>query len=262
MRVLSVLALGVVVGLGAIPQVDAAVQFGRARGTQVCVYRDINYQGVEQCYNAGEQINSLGAQSRSISSIRVYGGATVTVYENTEFRGNSMEFTSDVPDLGRRVMSGRTTWSDRIDSMQIGSLSGSGNSDSGDRRNPGDFRRNQDQQPRDGVCVYDRPNYAGRSECWSQGQNISNLTGQGSMSGQISSIRLFGGRTAVVVYRDNEYRGESLTVDRDIPDLAQIAGSGGGNGNRNGKGNGRGRGNRIGLRNWDRQISSLQVRAR
>jgi hypothetical protein len=205
--------------------VDAAVQFGQARGTQVCVYRDINYQGVEQCYNAGDQINSLGAQRRSISSIRVYGGATVTAYENTEFRGNSMEFTADVPDLGRRVMSGKTTCSHRIHSMQVGFLSGSGNSNSGDRSNSGDFRGNQALQPRDGVCVYDRPNYEGRSKCWRQGQNISSLPGQGYMSGQISSIRLLGGRTAAVVYQDTGYRGESLTVDRDIPDLAQIAGS-------------------------------------
>ena len=81
--------------------------------------------------------------------------------------------------------------------------------------------RNQPQQPRDGICVYDRPNYEGRSECWNQGQNISDLARQGNWSGQISSIRLFG-RSVAVVYQDTGYRGESLTVDRDIPDLAAI----------------------------------------
>ena len=104
--------------------------------------------------------------------------------------------------------------------------------------------------PRNGICVYDRPNYEGRSECWNQGQDISDLARQGNWSEQISSIRLFG-RSVAVVYQDTGYRGESLTVDRDIPDLAAIRGT------RNGNGRGRGNGKNFG--NWNRQISSLQV---
>ena len=146
MKTFSVLALGVVVGLCAVSRVDAAVQFGggndRARADQVCVYKDINYQGAEQCYSAGDEINNLGAQSKSISSIRVYGRATVTVYENTTFRGHSAQFTSDVSDLGQRMMAGNTAWSDHIDSLRIGGVSGSGTPNVNDRRNPGDFRRN------------------------------------------------------------------------------------------------------------------------
>src|SRR5437763_1234407 len=129
MKTLSALALGVILGLCAVARVDAAVQFGggnnRARADEVCVYKDINYQGVEQCYRGGDEINNLGAQSKSISSIRVYGRATVTVYENTSFRGHSAEFNSDVPDLGRRVMSGNTAWSDHIESLRIGGVSSS-----------------------------------------------------------------------------------------------------------------------------------------
>ena len=65
MKTFSVLVLGVVVGLCAVSRVDAAVQYGRgndrARGDQVCVYKDINYQGAEQCYSAGDEINNLGS---------------------------------------------------------------------------------------------------------------------------------------------------------------------------------------------------------
>src|ERR1051325_10096459 len=108
MKTFSVLVLGVVVGLCAVPRVDAAAQYDRgsdrARGDQVCVYKDINYVGAEQCYRAGDEINNLGAQNNSISSIRVYGRATVTVYEQTAFHGRSAKFTSDVSDLGRRIM--------------------------------------------------------------------------------------------------------------------------------------------------------------
>jgi hypothetical protein len=256
MKTLSVLAFGGVIGLCAVIQMDGATQYGRAndraRGDQVCVYRDINYQGSEQCYSAGDEINSLGAQSKSISSIRIKGRLTVTVYENTMFRGHSAQFTSDVSDLGLRMMAGNTSWSDHIDSLRVGAVSGSGNPNNDDRRNPGDFRRNQPQQPRDGICVYDRPNYEGRSECWKQGRNISDLAREGEWNGQISSIRLFG-RSIAVVYRDAGYRGESLTVDRNIPDLAAIRGKN--------QGNGRGAGNGRSAANWDHQISSVQIQA-
>jgi Peptidase inhibitor family I36 len=257
MKTFSILARGMVVGLCAVSLVGAAGQYGRrtdrARGDQVCVYKDINYQGAEQCYSAGDEIGNLGAESRSISSIRVYGRATVTVYENTTFRGHSAEFTSDVPDLGRRMMAGKTAWSDHIDSLRIGGVSGPGTPNVNDRRNPGDFRRNQ-QQPSNGICVYDHANYEGRSECWKQGQNISDLARQGNWNRQISSIRLFG-RTVAMVYQDIGYRGDSLTVDRDIPDLAAIRERG------TVTGNGRGRGNGRSFGNWDHQISSLQVQA-
>src|SRR6186997_1776765 len=106
MKTFTFLALGVVIGLCAVPQGDAAVQLSRendrGRGDQICVYKDINYFGAEQCYRAGDEINSLGSQNDSISSIRVYGRGTVTVYEKTAFGGHSAQFTSDVPDLGKR----------------------------------------------------------------------------------------------------------------------------------------------------------------
>jgi len=253
MKKFSVLALGVVVGLCVVSGLDAAVQYrpsDRGRVDRVCVYKDINYQGAEHCYSAGHEINDLGAQRKSISSIRVYGRGTVTVYENTSFRGHSAQFTSDVSDLGQRMMAGNTAWSDHIDSLRIDGVSGNPNGI--DRRN-GDFRRDQSQQPRNGICVYDRPNYEGRSECWNQGENISDLASQGNWSEQISSIRIFG-RSVATVYQNAGYRGESLAVDRDIPDLAAFRATE--------SVNGRGRGNGKNFRNWNHQISSLQVQPR
>jgi len=255
MKAFSVLALGVVVGLSAASGVAAAGQYrtnDRERSDRVCVYKDINYQGAEQCYKAGDEINDLGSQRKSISSIRVFGRETVTVFENTEFRGHSEQFTSDVSDLGRRTMSGNTAWSDHIDSLRISEVSGTANG--GDYRNPVDFRDQQRQ--RDGICVYDRPNYEGRSECWNQGRSIADLSNLGNWRGQISSIRLFG-PTVVTVYQNPGYAGQSLTVDRDIPDLASIRGTGNGNGN----GNGRGRGNGRNFPNWDGRISSIRIQA-
>jgi Peptidase inhibitor family I36 len=228
----------------------------RARGDQVCVYKDINYQGPEQCYGVGE-VSNLAALRKSISSIRVYGRATVTVYENTEFRGRSAQFTSDVSDLGRQMMAGNTAWSDHIDSLRISGISGT--SDVSGSGNSGVYPRNPQGAPRNGICVYELPNYKGRLECWNQGQSISDLARQSNWSGQISSIRLFG-RAIAVVYQDAGYRGESLTVDTDIPDLAAVDVKNRGNGNARSQenSNGRGRGNARSA-NWDHQISSIHV---
>jgi len=90
----------------------------------------------------------------------------------------------------------------------------------------------------EGICVYDRPNYQGRSQCWSGGETLSDLGQQGNWSDRISSIRVFGRMTAVV-YRDVGLRGASFVVTGDIPDLAQVSGQG--------------------FRSWDHQISSVQI---
>ena len=54
--------LGVLIILSLMP-IGAAAQFGRQRNGQdeVCVYRDIHYQGAEQCYRPGDSMPSLGA---------------------------------------------------------------------------------------------------------------------------------------------------------------------------------------------------------
>jgi len=108
-------------------------------------------------------------------------------------------------------------------------------------------RGEQPRQPQNGICVYDRSNYQGRSECWDVGQNVPDLARQRNWSGQIASIRLFG-RGVAVVYQRVGYRGVSWTVDRDMPALGAIR--------ERVKGNGSGI-----FGNWEGRLSSLQVRA-
>ena len=68
--------------------------------------------------------------------------------------------------------------------------------------------------------------------------DVGDLGRSGNWSDRISSIRVFGG-AAVVLYRDINFNGESVTIDRDVPDLDQVTA-------RN-------------FRNWNRQASSLAV---
>jgi hypothetical protein len=245
MKTIWALILGVLVTLSLAPQMSAAPQFGRQRGRgqgqdRVCVFKDIQYHGVEQCFNPGDTISTMQSLNGQPSSIQIYGRASVTVYDATNFRGHSTVFTSSVPDLGQVRLDNRS-WNDRIQSLQVNSGNGSygtyGNSPVYD----GQQSTYPTQQLSEGVCVYDRTNYEGRSQCWSGGETLSDLGQQGSWSDRISSIRVFG-RTTAVVYRDIGFRGASFVVTGDIPDLAQVSGQG--------------------FRNWDRQISSLQVENR
>jgi len=231
MKTISALAVVLWLSLGL-----ASAQNNRDR---VCVYQDIGYHGWEQCYKVGDEVASFDRRNNAISSIRVYGRARVTVYEDTEFRGKSAEFTSDVQDLGLRNLSGSKSWSDHIQSMRVGSDYGGGSNNS--RNPPSIFGRDQSsnrQQLSEGVCVYDRPDYEGREQCWNVGMDVGDLGRSGNWSDRISSIRVFGG-AAVVLYRDINFNGESVTIDRDVPDLDQVTA-------RN-------------FRNWNRQASSLAV---
>jgi len=218
----------------------------RERGARVCLYQDIRYQGWEQCYVEGDEVRSLGDHKAAASSIRIFGRARVMVYDQTDFQGRSAEFTSDVPDLKLRAASGGHTWNDRIESLRVGSDYSSGTYGNnppvvrrdGDEDRDRDRDRSRDHEITDGICVYDRRDFHGRSECWGAGADLSNLATAGNWGDRISSIRVLG-RAYAVAYRDVGFRGESIIIDRDIPDLAQLSARS--------------------LRNWDRQISSLQV---
>jgi len=248
MKTFWAFALTALFGLSLGPQLSAAPQFGQGRERnqgrdRVCIYQDMQYQGWEQCYSDGDEIPNLGGRGNAASSIRIFGRTRVTVYEDTNFRGRSEEFTSDVPNLGRRIISGSRTWSDHIQSLRVGTDSDSRNNNGGifggGVSNPFPRERDRDREQIDnGVCVYDRPDFQGRSQCWSAGENLSNLARAGNWSDRISSIRVFG-RAVAVLYRDAEFRGQSIEVDRDIADLGRISGQGFGS--------------------WDRQISSLHI---
>ena len=247
MKTFSAFALGLLFSLALAPQSGAVPQFGsrdRAQGDRdrVCVYQDINYQGWEQCYSVGDEVTSLGARKKAISSIRVYGRARVTVWEDPEFHGHSAEFSSDVADLKLRSLAGGHTWSDQIESLRVTSDYDNRRDDRRDDSRRDDSRRDDPfRRPNrisDGICVYDRPAFEGREQCFGLGTDVSDLGRSGNWSDRISSIRVFG-RAAAVLYRDIEFRGESIVVDRDVPNLAQIPA-------RN-------------FRSWDRQISSLAV---
>jgi hypothetical protein len=237
-------------GIALAPQSNAAPQIGRGGGDRVCLYKDIYYQGQEQCYSPGDNIATLQSFSGRTSSIRISGRAVVMVWDETNFRGHTTMFTESAPDLGQVRLESKS-WSDRITSIRVATESaGIGRpsnpppppppaptpTPSADR-----YPDRNSQQPREGVCVYERPNYGGRSQCWTGNEDLSNLGRMGAWNNRIASIRVFG-RTSVIVYNDVHYRGASMVINRDMPDLSEVSGGG--------------------IRDWDRRISSIQLEER
>jgi hypothetical protein len=250
MKTLSTFVFGLLITAGLATQLSAAPQFGAGRDRnqggrdRVCFYQDISYHGAERCYNVGDEATSMDHNAQA-SSIRIYGRASVVVYEETNFRGHSAEFSSDIPDLKLRAVGNGHTWNDRISSLRVVSDYNTGRYPGNSNPNPypnnsgGVFRGTpQGQGINDGICVYDHRDYQGREECFGAGTNVNDLARAGNWSDRIQSIRVFGGSRAVL-YRDIQFRGDSIVIDRDVPDLSQVSGQN--------------------FRNWSKQISSLAV---
>jgi hypothetical protein len=216
---LIVRAAAVLIALSLAPSIDAAQRRVRDRD-RVCVYQDIHYRGWEQCYVPGDEVIDLRDRRNSISSIRMFGRARLVIYDNSQFRGQSMEITSDVPDLDLRSITDSRTWNDRIDSLRIAS----------------DFP----PPTRTGsVCVFEHAYFRGRTECFDSGVEIRELRRNGDWNDRISSIQIVGNARAIF-YENIGFQGEQLVVDRDIPDLAILR-------------------LRDGV-NWNDQASSVEVR--
>ena len=83
--------------------------FGRGRGPRIILYEHADFKGGAIVLRPGEEVENLArwdfdngrrANDR-ISSIRVEGGAEVTVYTDSRFRGDALRVTDDIRDLAR-----------------------------------------------------------------------------------------------------------------------------------------------------------------
>jgi hypothetical protein len=185
---------------------------GRGRGPEprngVCFYRDADYRGERFCVSSDESLGNVGERYNDrISSIRIFGRAEVTVYENEGFRGARRTFIRDMPNLGN--------WSDRVTSFRV----------TGGRPVEGRFEREPERpngvrpngvEPRNGVCFYRDADYRGDSFCLNVGESQRNL--EGRFNDAISSIRVFG-RSRVIVHEHANFGGASRTYSGDVSNL-------------------------------------------
>jgi hypothetical protein len=221
------LTLGLLIALVAVIPLSASAQSGRDR---VCVYENNYYHGWEECFAVGEQIPDLGPRRNKVSSIRLFGNAMAVVYANKDFGGATMDVTADINDMAqvplaqRGILPGSSTvsWNDVVESMQVRSRN-----EPARRTDNRDYRVApppppppvDDRRSRNGVCIYEEPDFRGRAECFDSRDEISDL-GR-SWNDRISSLRVFG-PTRITLYRDINFQGDSIRIDRDIRYLGDL----------------------------------------
>ncbi len=174
----------------------------------MCFYTDMNYRGENFCVSGNESLQSVGDRyNDKISSIRIFGRAEVTVYENSNFNGSRRTISQDVPTLG--------TWSDRITSFQV----------SGERQYEGQYGgssraqyggQGSGSEPRQGACFYKDANYRGENFCVSGNESMQSVGDR--YNDTISSVRIFG-RSEVTVYENSNFNGSRQTISQDVPSL-------------------------------------------
>jgi hypothetical protein len=170
----------------------------------VCFYDDVNYGGDYFCTNT-DTTNGLLEMNDRISSIRVFGNAEVTVYQDRNFTGRSQTFTADVSDLRPGG------WNDTITSFRV---------QPSVRPNTGAqaSRWGRPVTPANGACFYEHPDFNGQYFCSRQGERVEMVPA--GANDRISSIRLFG-NAEVIVYRDRDFGGVSQWFDVSEPDLRE-----------------------------------------
>ena len=166
----------------------------------VCFYEHPNFDGRYFCANMGATQPAMpeGTNDR-VSSIRIVGNASVTIFQDARFGGRSQTFDRDV-----RSLDG-LGWDDLISSYRVATRGGGGNWGGGSRGGG--------QSP--GLQVYADINYKGRSATLDT--NTPDVAARG-MGRLISSIRVPAGETWQVCTETN-FSGRCQNLSGDASDL-------------------------------------------
>jgi hypothetical protein len=179
----------------------------RESRNQVCFYTDENFRGDSFCANVGERVRNVGERFNDrITSIRIFGRVDVTVFQDQNYGGASRTYDRDVANLRE--------WNDKITSFQV---SGGERGERGGRSELFDNeRRERERIPRNGACFYVNENFGGASFCLNAGERERNVGGR--FNDRITSIRVFG-RARVTIFADQNFRGRSQELSRDVSNL-------------------------------------------
>jgi hypothetical protein len=83
-----------------------------------CFYAD--YKGEKFCVQKGDRVGQLPRGfNDSISSVRLYGGVSVTVYKNSNFGGASLRLQDDYANLRSYQVTPGHSWNDQISSIEV-----------------------------------------------------------------------------------------------------------------------------------------------
>lgn len=205
---------------------------------------------------------------------RAYGGYSgITVYEHPDFRGDSVTFQNEVPDLRQHALNDRISsmevdgnqawevcrdvnygggcrvfqgtiddlrsegWNDRISSMRAVGINRGNNNRGGVWGNQRGNANNRQSR----LVLFDRPDFRGSSR-----DVLNSATNLGSVGDRVRSVQVYGGTWELCEGASRNAR--CVTVSESVPDVRNL-------GLRNGVASarevaGQNRSNRGGNRNW------------
>jgi hypothetical protein len=91
---------------------------GRRGGA--CFYKDADFHGEKFCVERGERVPRLPEGfNDTISSIRMFGDTEITIYQDRDFGGVSLDLRNDVTNLRDYQISPGHSWNDRVSSIKV-----------------------------------------------------------------------------------------------------------------------------------------------
>jgi len=85
-----------------------------------CFFKDENFRGEKFCVEKGDRMDQIPREfSDRISSVRLYGRVTVTVFQDAGFRGPRLDIRNDVENLQSFQVRPGHSWNDRISSVRV-----------------------------------------------------------------------------------------------------------------------------------------------
>ena len=85
-----------------------------------CFFKESDFRGEKFCVPRGDRIGQVppGFGDR-ISSVRLYGRVTVTIYQDENFRGSNLRLQDDVSNLQSYQVAPGHSWNDRVSSIKV-----------------------------------------------------------------------------------------------------------------------------------------------
>ncbi|MFT4114058.1 peptidase inhibitor family I36 protein [Silvibacterium sp.] len=85
-----------------------------------CFFTTAPFRGNRFCVRAGDKLPGLpGNIGGNISSVQIFGGAQVRLFNDSNFRNGSVTLRNSVPDLRRVPFRGGHTWNNRVSSLMV-----------------------------------------------------------------------------------------------------------------------------------------------
>ena len=198
------------------PEATAPPRLASTEG-EVRMYEDGGFHGQSLTFNKLEIVGDLNRVAQStqrwndrISSIYIKGDYSVILFQDANFKGYSLrvdESVSNLRDLRRRDPNKRN-WNDAISSFEIIPKNGDGLYSTG--------------QPRYAGTIYEDDNFQGRYMPLYDGLEIANLR-DNRWNDDLSSVMVERGYK-IILYKDADFRGPSITIDIHQPSLKSFPG--------------------------------------